>query len=313
MTDIIPPEARKAAGVEPPPPGYVPAYFTYSSEDSVNLLDVWRALRAQAPAIAIIVAIFGTISVVAALLTTPVYRAEALLSPATQNKSDVLGGLGQLTDLAALAGISLGGGKDNTAESVATIKSRSTGMAFIHNEGLKPKLFSAKWDRVHGRWFDAGDVPTDMEAFELFDNAVRKVTVDRRTGLVSLAVEWTDPALAAQWANSLVKHVNDRRRAEAVADARKTIVYLEKQLASNPTVEIQQAIYRLIEAQTKTMTVAATREEYAFKVIDPAVAPERRVRPKRVAMVAGGTMLGLIVAILFVLGRHAVMRQRATV
>ena len=53
-------------------------------------------------------------------------------------------------------------------------------------------------------------------------------------------------------------------------------------------------IYRLIEAETKKKMVASTREEYAFKPIDPAVAPERRFRPRRAVFVLTGFLLGLM-------------------
>ena len=78
----------------------------------------------------------------------------------------------------------------------------------------------------------------------------------------------------------------------------------------NSAVEIQQAIYRLIEAQTKSIALANAREEYAFRVIDPAVAAERPVRPKRLNIVAAGAVLGLVLALVLVLVRHALRREK---
>lgn len=111
---------------------------------------------------------------------------------------------------------------------------------------------------------------------------------------MTLAIEWEDPALAAKWANALVRHVNARLRAEAVDEADRSIAYLEKQLPQTSSVEVQQAIYRLIEAQTKKKMVASTREEYAFTTIDPAVTPERKHRPRRTILVLAGLLLGLV-------------------
>jgi uncharacterized protein involved in exopolysaccharide biosynthesis len=70
-------------------------------------------------------------------------------------------------------------------------------------------------------------------------------------------------------------------------------------------VEVQQAIYRLIEAQTKKKMIASTREEYAFTTIDPAVTPERHARPKKLSLLAIGFLLGLFASIAFVLARNA--------
>ena len=108
-----------------------------------------------------------------------------------------------------------------------------------------------------------------------------------------MEVEWKNPILAAMWANDLVKMANARLRNEAIEESEKNIGYLEKQLASTSAVEIQQAIYRLIEGQTKTKMLASTREEYAFTVIDPAVPPEERAGPKRLLIVLLGLIVGL--------------------
>jgi uncharacterized protein involved in exopolysaccharide biosynthesis len=73
-------------------------------------------------------------------------------------------------------------------------------------------------------------------------------------------------------------------------------------------VEVQQAIYRLIETQTKKKMVASTQEEYAFTTIDPAVTPERRHRPRRTILVFTGLLLGLVgsvIVVIIVSRKHA--------
>ncbi|MDH3378581.1 MAG: LPS O-antigen length regulator, partial [Gammaproteobacteria bacterium] len=83
-----------------------------------------------------------------------------------------------------------------------------------------------------------------------------------------------------------------------IEEAEKSIGYLEKQLVSTSAVEIQQAIYRLIEGQTKKKMVASTREEYAFTTIDPAVPPEKMAWPKRLLFILVGMALGLAFALI---------------
>ena len=64
-------------------------------------------------------------------------------------------------------------------------------------------MFPGKWDAEKKKWKDRNDVPTDWEAFRMFDKNIRLVSVDRKSGLVTLTIDWKDPALAAAWANSL--------------------------------------------------------------------------------------------------------------
>jgi len=263
-------------------------------EEPINWREYWQVLVEQKKFIGIITAASTLIALLIAFLLPPVYRAEALLAPVSQDKSEGLSAMAnQFGDLAALAGVNLGTNKDKTAESIAALKSRSLSVAFIEKENLKPILFPRKWSAENKKWKDQDDVPTDWEAFEIFDKDIRSVSVDRKSGLVTLVIEWKDPALAAKWATSLVKQVNNRLRTEAIEEAERSIAYLEKQLGSTSSVEIQQAIYRIIETQTKKKMIASTREEYAFTVIDPAVSPEERARPKRLLIRLAGIIIGV--------------------
>jgi LPS O-antigen subunit length determinant protein (WzzB/FepE family) len=53
-------------------------------------------------------------------------------------------------------------------------------------------------------------------------------------------------------------------------------------------------MYRLIEAETKTLMLANGRSEYAFTIVDPAVAPEMRIRPRRTLIALLGLSFGLL-------------------
>jgi uncharacterized protein involved in exopolysaccharide biosynthesis len=134
-------------------------------------------------------------------------------------------------------------------------------------------------------------------AYRAFDQGIRTVNFDRKTNLTTVTIDWSDPQIAAQWANRLVKKVNSQLQGEAVKDAEQNIVYLREQLKTNSAVEMQQAIYNLIEAQMKNIMVASTRDDYAFKVIDPAVPPEQKIKPSRRLIVMVGLFLGLLAGI----------------
>ncbi|HEY8554962.1 MAG TPA: GNVR domain-containing protein [Burkholderiales bacterium] len=307
MTDLKTPHARKADEPATAPLVGVP-YVYYREEQGLGVAKLLRLLKAECGLIAAIIGVATAVSVVPFFLMTPVYRAETLLAPVVLEKHDGVAGLiGQFGDLAQLVERYVGASKDQTAESIATLRSRALATAFIEERKLKPELFAERWDREAQRW--RGEAPSDFEAYELFDRRVRRVLVDRRSGLVTLAIEWRDPERAAAWANALVAEVNARRRAEAIREAAESIRYLEQQLAQTSSVEIRQALYRLIEAQTKAIALARTRPEYAFKVIDPAVAPGRPVRPQLVLLLAIGLAVGIVVAVVAVLLRRALRSE----
>ncbi|MBK9132760.1 MAG: hypothetical protein IPM20_14175 [Gammaproteobacteria bacterium] len=100
-----------------------------------------------------------------------------------------------------------------------------------------------------------------------------------------------------------MQRINAERRAEAIREAETSITYLKEQLAETSLVEMQQAIYQLIEAKIKKIMVAKSLDEYAFKVIDPAVPPQEISSPRRAPLILLGLLFGLIVSALVVLVR----------
>jgi uncharacterized protein involved in exopolysaccharide biosynthesis len=57
---------------------------------------------------------------------------------------------------------------------------------------------------------------------------------------------------------------------------------------------VQQAIYSLIEDNLKQITIAQSTDEYAFKVVERAYLPERKVFPKRFQFLFGGAVMGIL-------------------
>lgn len=234
------------------------------------------------------------LGVAGAVLIEPSYRATALLAPVTE--SEMSGGLGsavsQLGGLAALAGVNVGG-EESVNEYIAILRSREFGMEFIRDNDLVRVLFQDDWDAAAGVW-DRDEPPTLWETWERFDEDVRRVEVDRATGLVQLAVEWTDPALAARWTNDIVAMANQRIRANAIDEAERSLEYLNEELEKASVLELREAIYRLVESQVNRIMFANVRREYAFRVLDEAVAPDPDdfVRPNRPLLILGGAVLG---------------------
>lgn len=283
-----------------------------SGDDGIDLFELLRGLVDHKRLVVIITGVVTALAAIVAWSITPMYRAEVLLAPVRSDKAGVSAALaGQFGDLAELAGVNLGETGTSTAKAVATLKSRALTDAFIEEEHVLPILFARKWDAGKGKWKvdDEDDIPTLWKAYELFNKKIRSVTENKKTGLVRLEIEWKTPSLAAEWATELVKRVNEQLRNDAIREAEKSIAYLKQELKRTDVVEVAQAMYRLIEAQTKNIMVANAREEYAFQVIDPAVPPEKKSKPKRTLIIALGFMLGLTVAVFTVFVRTTIAKQ----
>ena len=182
-----------------------------TADDEINLRQLWNALWRGKWIIVAVAAAFAIGSVLYALAQTEWYRAEVLLAPAEERSTQGLGG--QLGGLAALAGVSVEGG--GSAEALAVLRSREFARAFIEDVELVPLFFREQWDAANGGWLgrDPDDWPEIRDAIKYFHENVLNVNEERDTRLVTLAVEWTDPEMAADWARELVVRLNERLRA----------------------------------------------------------------------------------------------------
>lgn len=236
------------------------------------------------------------------------YDAAIVISPVTTASDKPLGGgaLGSLSGLAALAGMSLGSDSKKN-ESLATLESQAILQRYIVENNLMPILYEDKWDAGRGKWTvtDPEKMPTLWKAIQFFKKNVRTVSTNSKTGVVTLTVRWRDAATAAKWANGLVKLTNDYERERAIAESDRNIAYLTQQAAGTDVVGIKQAIYNLLQSEISKNMIARGTPEYAFKVIDPALVPEKAAFPLKKVFVAVAFFGSFLLATLVVLARLA--------
>ena len=284
-----------------------------AAEDEIDLKELFGLLWAGRALIVGVTAAAAVVSVVVALLMTEIYRAEATLVPA--GKEQASGSLAQFGGAAALLGVSLpGGGDGQVANALATLRSRDFIIRFIRENDVRVPLFAgiegdasmtdpSVYDQDAGAWLlDEGE-PTDLEAYRAFKD-ILSVSQDNSSGLVTVAIEWHDPVLAARWVNALVRKINQEVKQKDQAEANSAIAYLSQQLESTQLVEMQRVFYDLIESQTRISMLTDVREEYVFQVVDPAVVPDEKIAPRRSLIAVLGTMLGAMLALVVVLVRH---------
>jgi uncharacterized protein involved in exopolysaccharide biosynthesis len=254
---------------------------------------------------------FGLAAAVYAWVTPKTYEASTVLSPVTNTPGEgSLSGLGSLASqfggLASLAGISLGT-DSRRAESIAFLQSDALTRKYIEENDLLPVLYDGAWDAREKRWKvdSPAKVPTLWQATRFFKRGIRTVTTDNKTGLVTLTVAWHDPRAAAKWANDLVTMTNGYLRDQAIAQADRDIAYLNGEAEKTNVVEARQAIFTVLQNELNKSMLARGSQEYAFKVIDPATAPERQASPRPRLWTAVGLFIGLLVSSFLVFLRAA--------
>ena len=197
---------------------------------------------------------------------------------------------------------------------LARLRSRQFVMRFLDEHNVYRHFYPEQWVEAEQRWVD-GFSPDRGHAFTRFRDEVRSVDQDEETGIITVAMVWPDPAVARDWANAYVASFNAYMRERTMEDVERKQAYLESELRRSDVLEIQQSIYRLIEAQTAIAMLASAREEYVLEIIDPAALPYRSFtlsRKKRVVIGAiVGLLLGTFAVLASVLIGQAVERLRS--
>jgi len=289
-------------------------------DDEVNLLDYWRVIwkRRRLVAVVVIVAVFATAAV--SLFITNIYQARAVIIPVAAKEGGGSAGLAQ--QFGGVPGIAMPGSA-SASEIVNLLKSNILREKIVRQYKLLPILFYEQWDAEKKTWkkeegiqlnplvyvskltrgFTTSEaekrrpkkeegVPDEWDALRLFDDIV-KVNHNIKESTITLSVDFYDPDMAAKLVEYFLSTLIDHMSSEAKRVAMTNRKYLQEQLGATTDPFIKQKTYNLIAQQIETAMMAEVKENFAFKVIDPPMVPDKKIKPKRAQMV----MLAFVAAL----------------
>lgn len=272
---------------------------------------VWKA-KFQ---ILLVTALFALFGILWALSQPNIYRAQALLAPSEENSGGGLSAMAtEFGGLASLAGVNLGKGSvDKSTMALEVLQSRAFITEFINKRNLDIYLFAAKdfkddelvvdesiYDVTSKTWNESVVLPgmtkpTDWDLFNSFID-VLKVSQDKTTGLVTISVDYYSAKVAKNWVDWLIVDLNEHIRNTDVAEAKTSVAFLEEQLKQTSVSDMHSMFYKLIEKQYQTIMLANVREQYMFKVLDPAVVPQDKIAPKRALIACLSVVIGFLLS-----------------
>ena len=232
--------------------------------------------------------------------------------------------MGQLGGLASLAGVGIGGGDSSEAQVAQEImQSWSFIEGFISDNDLAVEVYAAEgwskgsnelqinqdaYDTEDNEWLvedDSGVVgpPSSWQLFKAFSERVA-VSEDKKSGLISVSIEYDSPQIAKQWLDLYISSINKHMQERQVAKVSNNIEYLEAQIEKTSITEMQEVFYTIIEEQIKSQMLAGASPDYAFVAVSPSMVPEEKSQPKRALICILGTLLGGMLSVLLVLVMH---------
>lgn len=264
-----------------------------SAEPTFEIVDMLKMMWRRRLVLISATVIAGGLAWGIAKILPKKYDASVLVAPVGESSggSALASMLRQFGGLASLTGLT-SSQNTHTAIEIATLKSNELTEKFIKDNNLLPVLFPKEWNKVEKRWKTPDHEPTLWDGSQYFSHEVREIQTDRKTGLVLVKVRWTNPKQAAAWANSLVGLANSTLRQRAIDESKRNIDYLQVQGKVTDNVQLKSAIDMLMFGELQNAMVAQGEREYAFRVVDPAVAPEKPSSPKTVLWTLAGIVLG---------------------
>ncbi len=289
-------------------------------DEEIDLRELFAALWRGKWIVILTTAVFAATGIGYAFYTPNIYQSSVLVAPAQEEGGGLSGLASQFGGLASLAGINLsGGGSNQTVIAKEVLQSRAFLTDFFHRHDMQIPLMAVEgWNESTGEWIYDRDKynpetnewmpdsdgetykPTDWEMVEAFREDHFSVSEAKDTGMITVSVKHYSPLLAKQWAEKLVKDLNEHMRRQDVEEAEARIAYLEEKLDQTNIAGMQQVFYQLIESETRTVMLANARNEYIFKTVDPAVIPEEETEPRRVLISIAATVLGGMLGVLLV-------------
>ena len=298
-------------------------------DDEIDLRELFSVLWAGKKLILTITATFALVSVIYSLALPNQYQASTVMAPAQQESGGLAGAIGQLGGLASLAGISIGESEGNEAQMAQEImRSRSFVEAFIKNNSLEVEVFAADgWDSKTNELSIDDDLydldsntwvrnppsgkPVQPSGWELYEEFLDRYTVtqDKKTGMITVSVEYYSPLYAKEWAEKLVDAINAHMQSRKLQQVNRNIQYLEAQIEKTAIADMREVFYTIIEEQMKSKMLAEASPEYVFETVSPAMVPEEKSQPKRALICVLGTLLGSMLSVLWVLIQYYALNK----
>lgn len=258
------------------------------------------------------------------------YRSQIVLQPV---KSDnAMGGmqnmLSQFGGLASLAGINLPSSEDQSELAMEIVQSRAFVLELVRDNNLLIPLMAADgwdtgsdkltydpevYDQQTQKWMlEAKDgslrAPNDQEVIDRFAE-IFSVAKTLDTGLVTFSLQFYSPAVAKQWLELIVDKINKHMRKKSQLQAETKINYLTQKIQDTEVATIRSIFYQLIENEYQMKMLADTREEFIFKVVDPAYVPDLKAAPLRGLYTIFAFILAFILSSTFFVVKQAVRNR----
>lgn len=255
-----------------------------------------------------------------AIKSPDIYRSEVLLAPVENATNRMPNSLGAVSTFANLSGINLpSSASSKSLEGIEILKSYNFFQKLMANKEMLIPLFAVEdwhsssntliidssiYDTSKKKWKGkyTNLPPSSLMAYMEFKK-IYSVTQDKDNGFITLAVEHYSPYIAKEWLDEMVLLINNSIREKDLKKSNNSIIYLNEQMENTNLSNVKETLSLLIADQIKTSMLASSSDEYIFKIIDPPVVSELKIKPNRLLIILMGILAGFFFSISIILTR----------
>ena len=290
-----------------------------SPDDEINLLDLMIVLAKHKKMIMLVTFAAALLAVGYSLLMPNIYTGTAKILPPQSSQSSSVNAimLAQLGGLTGAAGAALGL-KDPNALYLAMLKSRNI------------------MEKIVRRF----DLQTVYEAKTMTDtlNALEKESTisSSKDGVIVVEVDDNDPQRAAALANAYIEELNKLMQTFALTEASQRGQFFETQmkpakdkltdaeiaLDRTPNTSLQymdalrnlryqESIYDILATQFASAKLDEAKDSPLIQILDNAIPPEKKSKPKRSLIVILATLAAFFMAIIWAFIKEALTRSKS--
>jgi len=289
----------------------------YIEEDEIDLKELWQTILKGKTLILKVMAVVVTLTLVYALSTPNSYKSETILIPVADESGSSLGGLG---GLAAMAGVSIGGGGAMTPD--VAFSTLLDDYSFMKNFIINNKIvehydsptadenyvfalgFRGFYDIFHSPIEIDEDYDFEKRIFDTIKSLKKKISIssDKKTALISVSFTDEDREYTPKMIDMFLKDASKYLVSNNLRIIDNKLNYFSKEMYKADGFELRQSLSAMISKILQEKVMMKSKVYYQCDVLtEPSVAYIKdKAKPKRGLILVVSFITSIILGIFLV-------------
>jgi len=296
-------------------------------EDEIDLRELFEAILNGKKIIFLITLIIVSFTLVYTLKLPNSYSSSAILIPSAGDKSSTLGSLG---GLAAMAGVSIGGGNSMTPDVAfnSLLNNYDFMKKFIDENRIlehygsddadKNYVFALGFRGLYELFDSKKEIKNrEEEIFELTKmlKSNFSISADKKSGLITIAYTDFDRVYAPKIVEFFLRDASKYLVKNNLDNVNKKLHYFEKEMASAQGFELRQSLSEIISKILQEKVMMQSKQYYQCDLLTPAQEPyiKDKTKPKRALILIVSFVTSIILGIFTVFFLNFLRDKKETV